>query len=261
MTPQRSSPIRVLKVGGARLDEPDFVRRLAEHIGSLVRRERIVLVHGGGPQIGALHDALGLDHAKLHGVRVTSERSMPVVAMALARVNLAIVNALGTAGVRSLGLSGLDARLMRSDLLDAARWGRVGDAPRVHRSTLLHLLELAPVVVLSPVCLGPDHAPVNVNADTVAQAVARSLRCHVFDLMTDVDGVLDDEGRLVPALDPERAKGLVHDGVAAGGMAPKLLAASTAVRDGVARVRIGTLESIERGRCTEVRAGAAGEGS
>jgi len=244
---------RVLKVGGARLRDTDFVERLAGHIARASSDVRTVVVHGGGPQIAELHEELGVAFEKVNGVRITSDESLPLVAMALARVNVELVSAFGAAGVRSLGLNGADARLMRSNLMDKSRWGQVGEPPSVHRPTLVRLLEEVPVIVMSPLCLGPEHRALNVNADDVAQSVARALRCEVFDMMTDVEGVRDNDGALVDLVDPSGAKELVDDGVARGGMVAKLLAAAEAVRGGVGCVRIGTLESIQRGECTRVK--------
>lgn len=246
---------RVVKVGGSRLRDEEFTHRLAAHVAVLARNTRVVVVHGGGPQIGALHEALGVDYEKNRGLRVTREESMPLVSMALAHVNESLVSALGAAGVRCLGLRGVDARLMRSDLLDLRRLGRVGHAPTVRGETLRRLLDEVPVIVLSPICLGPDHRPVNVNADDVAQAVAGALRCSVFDLMTDVDGVRADDGRVLRTIDPARVEELVLDGTARGGMIPKLRAARAAISAGVGRVRIGTLESMVGGTCTQVERG------
>lgn len=247
--------VRVVKVGGSRLQDEEFTHHLADHVATLARNSRVVVVHGGGPQIGALHDALGVDYVKDRGLRVTREESMPLVSMALAHVNERLVSALGAAGVRCLGLRGVDARLMRSDLRDLQRLGRVGDAPSVRGETLRRLLDEVPVIVLSPICLGPDHRPVNVNADDVARAVAGALRCSVFDLMTDVDGVRAENGRVFRTLDPEQIEALVLEGTARGGMIPKLRAATAAISAGVGRVRIGTLESMLRGTCTRVEPG------
>jgi acetylglutamate kinase len=211
----------------------------------------LVIVHGGGDETQALHDALGVACHKVDGLRVTSDESMPLVTMTLRGVvNTRLVAALHRRGVRALGVSGVDMGLLRAERLDEDRFGRVGGTPVVDDETLRFLLTRSSVLVIAPVCLGDDGHPVNVNADTAAEAVAAALGASSLDFVTDVPGVLD-EGETVRRIDPARCIRLVERGVIRGGMLPKSEAARRALREGVGRVRIGTMASLASEEATE----------
>lgn len=252
-TPAPPRPI-VVKVGGRHVDNDAGAEALAQF--ALEQRRNadgapLVIVHGGGDETQALHDALGVACRKVDGLRVTSDESMPLVTMTLrGLVNTRLVAAMHRRGVRAMGVSGVDMGLMRAERLDEERFGRVGDSPEVDAETLLFLLRRCEVLIVAPVCMGDDGSPVNVNADTCAEAVAAALSAASLDFVTDVPGVLD-EGRTVRRIDPTRCIRLVERGVIQGGMLPKSEAARRALREGVARVRIGTMASLANEEATE----------
>lgn len=247
----------VLKVGGANLERPEYVAGLARYAADLQRAgARIVLVHGGGREIGALHDALDVPFRKIDGLRVTSETSLGLtIQMLCGLINKRLVVALQAAGADALGLSGVDLGLLRADLLDEKRLGRVGVVSDVRSDLLDSLLDAGFLLVVAPVSLGLDGCPLNVNADDAAFALAKALGADDLDFVSDVPGVRVEAGsdRVAPRLEVERVQELVRDtDVIQGGMRPKLSAAAEAVEGGVSRVRIGTLSSIRRGRATEI---------
>jgi len=244
----------VTKVGGAMLDDPESRSRLCDHVAARVEAgERMVLVHGGGPRISALHDALGEPRTAWEGLRVTSERGMEITTMVLCGlVNKTLVAELVSRGVPALGLSGIDLGLLRSDLLDADRLGRVGDSPTVNVDAVTRWPE-GVVPVIAPVSLAPDGRPVNVNADTAARAIAGALNARRLDFVTDVPAVRGSDDGPIRRLRATDADDLLRQPfVVAGGMRPKLRSAVAAVRDGVDRVRVGDLGSLGADTATEV---------
>lgn len=247
----------VLKVGGANLERPAYLELLCEHVDRLVRSgERVVLIHGGGTEITALHEQLGEPCRKENGLRVTSPRGLDITTMVLCGlVNKRVVAALIGRGVDAMGMSGVDAGLLRAELLDERKLGRVGDAPRVDPRGLVVLLDAGMVPVVAPVSLGPDGRPVNVNGDTAARSIAAALRADRLDFLSDVPGIRPRPGSpdIVPRLTVAEAGELLQDGeVITGGMRPKLGSAIAALGAGVRRVRVGSLAGIGRGRATEV---------
>lgn len=249
--------VRVVKVGGAQLADPEALEalvRLLSGADGAGEPRKTVLVHGGGPEIGALHEALGVPFHKVDGLRATSERGMDIVAMVLCGlVNKRVVARLQAAGHRVVGASGADLGLLRSDWLDRQRLGRVGGPPAVDLDALERLLLGADTVVLAPVCLGPDGGLLNVNADTVAQSVAIAVGAERLDFVTDVPAVRTQAGP-VGKLDPDGLAALVQDPAVTGGMIPKLQASLDALRHGVRQVRVGSFDSLAGGTATEVRA-------
>lgn len=245
---------RVIKIGGAHLDDQLHLERLLDLVhGARDAGERVVLVHGGGPEIGALHDRLGVPFRKVDGLRVTTDESMPLVAMVLCGVvNKRLVAYLRHRDCAVIGASGVDLGL-RSDFADRERFGRVGGSPELDATVLRRTLEPFDALVLAPVCLAPDGGVLNVNADEVAQSVAVALRASRLDLVTDVAAVEGPDGPIerVRLGDIET---LVRDEIVTGGMIPKLRAAAAAVDRGVQRVLVGSLDSLTRGGGTEIGA-------
>ncbi len=252
MSPDTSTT--VIKIGGARLREEADLAALAELVQQRrAKSERLVVVHGGGAEIGELHRALDLPFEKRLGLRVTSDASMPLVTMVLAGlVNTRLVARLLEAGVPALGLSGVDGGLLRSRFIDHATLGRVGGPPRVDASLLQRLLDTDQVLVVAPVCLGPDGAPVNVNADTAAHALATALRARSLDFISDVPGVLTSDGEVAPRLSSAEVQALLHGAAITGGMIPKLQAALAALDAGVQQVRVGDLQGMQCRTATEI---------
>lgn len=236
---------RVLKIGGRAQDDPRLVTAIA--VAWAAAPGALVIVHGGGDEVSALQRALGLEPAFVGGRRVTGERDIDVVRMALSgAANKRLVARLVGAGAPALGLSGEDAGLIAAQPLDGGALGRVGTPARVDAHLLRHLLAGGLLPVVSPVSRDArrtDGAALNVNGDDAAAAIAAALAAEELLLVADVPGVLV-AGAPSAALDADDVRALIADGTAAGGMAAKLEAGLAALHAGVERVRIGDLDAI-----------------
>jgi acetylglutamate kinase len=244
---------RVLKIGGRPQVESTFPGLVAEAWDAL--SGSMVLVHGGGDDVSALQEQLGFKPQFVDGRRVTTAQDLELVRMALSgTANKRLVSALVKEGVRAVGLSGEDASLIAATPVDSGRLGHVGTPTKINSSLLLHLIDGGYLPVVSPVSrnvsleLGPA---LNVNADEAAAAIAIAIEAEELIFVSDVPGVLVD-GAVAPTLTVPEARGLVHDGQAAGGMKAKLSAAITATEGGVPRVRITDLRGIKDRDCGTV---------
>ena len=232
-----------MKVGGHALDslEPSstVLNDLARDVAQLREHDvDVAVVHGGGPQIAALLDVVGLESKFHDGLRVTDVEAMRYVEMALSGVNSRIVAALNDAGLASVGLCGADAGLLRSESVGEP-FDRVGLAPVVDRAVIDALWSTGFTPVINPVALDKSSQPLNCNADAVAGALAAALRADVLVLLSDVDQVLAD------VEDPTSAKSLVtgadidamrSSGAVRDGMNPKLGAALDALHGGAEKI-------------------------
>jgi len=233
----------VVKIGGHALDSlrPDslVLVALAQDVAALRDEStRVVIVHGGGPQIQALLDAVGLVSEFHEGLRITDEATMEIVAMALSQVNLHLVAALNRGGLESVGLSGADRSLLRAVSLGGP-WGRTGGVPVVDSGVIETLWASGVTPVVSSVATDENGDLLNCNADTAAGALAGALQAEALILLSDVDQLrsdpLDDDTSLalVTRDDVER---LVDDGSILEGMRPKMIAALDALAGGAQRV-------------------------
>jgi acetylglutamate kinase len=229
--------MRVVKIGGAALADDRWLGAFAAAVAAA--RTPFIIVHGGGPDITTLSDRLGVEVRWHEGRRVTPPAALDVATMVLAgRVSTRIVTALQSAGVDAIGLSGVDGGLLRADLLENGLLGRVGRVSAVRTALLSSLYAAGHTLVVSPISLGADGEPLNVNADDAAAAIATALDARELVFLTDVPGVRD--GDVVQRwLSPVAAEDLVTRGVAYGGMGVKLGAGVKALGGGVASVRIG----------------------
>ena len=245
---------RVLKVGGRPQADPALASLIAETWDAL--SGAMVLVHGGGNDVSALQNAMGISAQFVDGRRVTTAQDLEFVRMALSgTANKRLVSSLVREGVRAVGLSGEDASLIAATPVDSGRLGHVGTPQRVNGSLLLHLLDGGYLPVVSPVSRNIAHelgAALNVNADDAASAIAIAIEAEELLIISDVPGVLvDDEP--IPSLNLGEARSLVRDGLATDGMRTKLLAAAAAAAGGVQRVRITDLDGIrDRERGTHI---------
>lgn len=232
----------VVKYGGAAMTDPDLAALFAQDV-VLMRSVgmRPVVVHGGGPQIGALMGRLGIEPEFRQGLRVTDAETLEIARMVLVgKVNRDIVSAVNVHGPLAVGLSGEDAGLITATARHPDL-GYVGDVEAVNPGILQRLLaeELVPVVAT----IGTDFEgqAYNINADTAAGAVAEAVGAEKLVFMTDVVGVLRDladPASLVTTASADDLDGLVEAGVLGGGMIPKVTACTRAVRHGVKRAHI-----------------------
>jgi acetylglutamate kinase len=236
---------RVLKIGGRPQADPTLAALIAEAWDAL--SGAMVIVHGGGDDVSALQKAMGGSTQFVDGLRVTTAQDLELVRMALSgTANKRLVASLVREGVRAVGLSGEDASLIAATPVDSARLGHVGAPQRINSSLLLHLIDGGYLPVVSPVSrnIGHELGPaLNVNADDAAAAIAVAIEADELLIVSDVEGVMV-EGKPADTLTVAEAQGLMHDGVAAGGMRAKLTAAVAALQGGVPRVRIADLRGI-----------------
>ncbi len=244
--------VTVVKIGGAALGDARWLTSFAA--AAARARAPLVVVHGGGPEISALSERLGVGVEWVNGKRITPPAALDVASMALnGRVNPRLVSALISAGADAVGLSGEDGGLIVADLASGGALGRVGRVESVRAELLGWLLGRGIIPVIAPVSRGPAGAPLNVNADEVAAAVAVALGARELLFVTDVEGVRDAGGVTCAALSVEHASELLTTGIAADGMAVKLRAALDALTSGVERVRIGDVAALHGESGTLVR--------
>lgn len=236
----------VVKYGGHAMGEPKAAREFAEDI-VLLRAVGInpVVVHGGGPQIGDMLARLGVESTFVDGLRVTDEATAKVAEMVLSgAINKELVGWLSNAGGKALGVSGKDGGLVtarkvtrttrdpESRIESVVDLGFVGEPESVDTSVIDTAVAAGMIPVIAPIAAGEDGATYNINADTMAGAIAAALGAARLFLLTDVAGVLDGEGNLLTDLTPGDVKKLRNDGVVSGGMVPKLETCVSAVESG-----------------------------
>lgn len=251
------SEIVVLKIGGNEVDDDAFLSGLARAIAALRTRCAPVVVHGGGKEIARLQQALGLEPRFVDGLRVTDEETLALTEMVLSgAVNKRLVARFLAHGVPAVGLSGVDGGLLRARRLvhPSGDLGWVGEVTEVDPTLPRLILGQGMVPVVSPVSLGPEGRPYNVNADHAAAALARALGAGSLAFVTNVPGVLAG-GRVVERLLAGEAEEWITQGVISGGMVPKVRAALDVVSSGVPEVRIVDLDGLQTGGGTRVMAG------
>jgi acetylglutamate kinase len=205
-----------------------------------------VVVHGGGPQIGAMLKKLNIPSSFVDGLRVTDAATMEVVEMVLSgAINKQIVAGINSAGGRAVGVSGKDGNLVRARKAEKTKTdpatgsaipvdlGFVGDPERVDADVLKMLMNSDLIPVVAPIGVGAKGETYNINADTVAGAVAGAIAAERLILLTDVAGVMDKDKKVIPRLTVNQAKALIADGTIHGGMIPKVETALDAVDRGV----------------------------
>lgn len=237
--------VQVIKVGGNELDDPAFAARFAMAVAQIKRAgAQLIIVHGGGKELTRLLDALDAPTQFVDGLRVTDAKTRDAALMVLSGLaNKRLVAVLLAQGVDAIGLSGLDAGLIRVERLSDAL-GFVGRPIRVRAALLAAWLAQGLTPVCSPMSLGADGEIYNVNADHAAGAIAGAMDASLLTFLTNVPGVLDRDRSLMPHLSAAQAEALIADGVISGGMIPKVRAALDALDAGVRRVRITDLAGL-----------------
>ena len=236
----------VVKYGGHAMGDPEAARDFAEDI-VLLRAVGInpVVVHGGGPQIGAMLAKLGVESTFVDGLRVTDKATAEVAEMVLSgAINKQLVGWLASAGGKAIGISGKDGNLVRakkverttrdpdSNIERAVDLGFVGEPEHVDTSILDTAVASGMIPVIAPIAADAEGNTYNINADTMAGAIASALGAARLLLLTDVAGVLDKGGALLTDLSPADIASLKEDGTIFGGMIPKLETCVSAVKAG-----------------------------
>ena len=202
---------------------------------------KVVLVHGGGPEITETLAKLGKESVFKNGLRVTDKETVDVVQMVLAgKINKSLVNLLGVKGGNAIGLSGLDGQMIQAEIKDADL-GYVGKITKVNTTPILDVIEKGYIPVISTVACDKEGNVYNVNADTVAAKIAGELKAEALIEMTDISGILtdkDDPSTLISKVTILEAEELIKNGVIKGGMIPKAECCINAVNWGVKRVFI-----------------------
>ncbi len=236
----------VVKYGGHAMGDAKAARDFAEDI-VLLRAVGInpVVVHGGGPQIGAMLTKLGVESTFVDGLRVTDEATAKIAEMVLSgAINKELVSWIANAGGTALGISGKDGGLVSARKVErtvrdpeslieqAVDLGFVGEPSHVDTSVIDTAVAAGMIPIIAPIAAGEDGATYNINADTMAGAIAAALGAARLFLLTDVPGVLDANGELLTDLTPANIAQLRDDGVVSGGMVPKLETCVSAVESG-----------------------------
>jgi acetylglutamate kinase len=233
----------VVKYGGAAMVDPGLARAVADDV-VLLRAVglRPVVVHGGGPQISELMARLGKEPEFRDGLRVTDAETVDIARMVLVgKVNRDIVSAVNVHGPLAVGLSGEDAGLLMVTPARSPELGYVGDVRSVNPAILRRLLAEDLIPVVSTIGSDPTGQAYNINADTVAGAIAEALGAEKVVYLTDVEGLLADvadPGSLISRVSAKELQAMIDDGRLTGGMIPKIAACVHAVRHGVGSAHI-----------------------
>ena len=234
--------IVVVKYGGNAMVNETLKQQVMEDIVLLwLVGVKVVLVHGGGPEISDLMERLGKAPVFVDGLRVTDKETVDIVQMVLAgKVNKTLVNLLEARGGKAMGISGIDGRLIEAEMRDE-RLGYVGKITRIHIKPVTDLLEKGYIPVISTVGCDREGNTYNINGDTAAARIAGALGAERLIMMTDIAGILrdkEDPATLIPELTVSEAHALREEGVISGGMIPKVDCCIDAIDHGVSNVII-----------------------
>ena len=234
--------IVVVKYGGNAMINETLKMQVMEDIVLLwLVGVKVVLVHGGGPEISELMAKLGKEPVFVDGLRVTDKETVDIVQMVLAgKVNKTLVNLLESRGGKAMGISGIDGRLIEAEMKNE-KLGYVGNITKIHIKPVTDLLEKGYIPVISTVGCDRDGNTYNINGDTAAARIAGALGAERLIMMTDIAGILrdkDDPSTLIPEITVPEAAALREEGVISGGMIPKVECCVDAIRSGVENVII-----------------------
>ena len=234
--------IVVVKYGGNAMINAELKEQVMEDIVLLwLTGVKVVLVHGGGPEISEMMDKLGKKAEFVDGLRVTDKETVDIVQMVLAgKINKSLVNYLEAKGGKAMGISGMDGRLIEAKMKNQ-KLGYVGEIVRVNIGAVQDLLEKGYIPVISTVGCDKDGNTYNINADTAAAHIAGALNAKRLIMMTDIAGILkdkDDPSTLIPDIKVSEAQKLYEEGIISGGMIPKVDCCVEAINRGVKKVII-----------------------
>lgn len=230
----------VIKYGGAAMEEESLKKEFARDV-ALLKYVGInpVIVHGGGPMIGRLLKDLQIPTKFVDGLRVTDEKTLEVVEMVLSGlINKEIVKNINDMGGKAIGLSGKDGRLLIAKRVEDKDIGLVGDIVRVNIDIIKDINRHGYIPVIAPLADGLDGNSYNINADTAAGRIAEALQAEKLILLTDVDGVLGNDGNLISSLTKEEVDILINKKTISGGMIPKVTCCIDALNAGVKETHI-----------------------
>ena len=234
--------IVVIKYGGNAMVNEQLKQQVMEDIVLLwLIGVKVVLVHGGGPEISEIMTKLDKKPEFIDGLRVTDKETIDIVQMVLAgKVNKTLVNLLEMKGGKAIGLSGMDGRLIEAKIKDE-RLGFVGEVTKIHIKPVMDLLEKGYIPVISTIGCDKNGNAYNINGDTAAAYISGALNAERLIMMTDIAGILrdkDDAASLIPEVTVTEAKSLYDDGIISGGMIPKVDCCIEAIEQGVKNVVI-----------------------
>ncbi len=234
--------IVVIKYGGNAMIDDELKKQVMEDMVLLwLIGVKVVLVHGGGPEISELMDKLGKKPEFIDGLRVTDKETIDIVQMVLAgKVNKTLVNILEMNGGKAMGISGMDGMLIEAKIKDE-RLGYVGEITKVNIAAVTDLLDNGYIPVISTIGCDKEGNSYNINGDTAAAFIAGALGAERLIMMTDIDGILKDKDNpdtLIPYITVDEAKDLYKDNIISGGMIPKVKCCVDAIEKGVKNVVI-----------------------
>ncbi len=241
---QYYNKIVVVKYGGNAMTSPDLKDAVMQDIVLLsLVGVRVVLVHGGGPEINSTLEKMGIESRFVNGLRYTDRQTMEVVQMVLSgKTNKDLVSLLSQQGGKAMGLCGIDGGMIKAKKLEGPEdLGFVGDITSIDTAPILDALNNGYIPVIATVGSDGEGNTYNINADTAAASIASALGAENLVLMTDVRGLLrdkDDESSLIPVVQVSQVPGFVREGIISGGMIPKIECCVEAVRRGVAKAFI-----------------------
>lgn len=234
----------VVKFGGHAMGDVTYIRNFAQDM-VLLRQvgAKPVVVHGGGPQIGAMLDKLNITSDFINGLRVTDADTVSVVEMVLSgAINKSLVAAINDAGAKGVGISGKDADLIiakkllgenkTEDGVETVDLGFVGEPAHIDISVINALIASDLIPVIAPVARGTDGETYNINADTASGAISAAMQATRLLLLSDVPGVMDKDGQVIPRITISQANMLIENGTISGGMIPKVNTCIEAVKGG-----------------------------
>lgn len=234
----------VIKYGGNAMVSEPLKKAVMEDVAALSQAGiKVVLVHGGGPEISSMLKIMGKETKFINGLRYTDKETAEVAAMVLAgKVNKSLVSLIGLCGGKAIGLCGLDGSML---LVEKMRGeddlGFVGDITTIDPSIIIMALDNGYIPVIATVGADRDGQTYNINADTAAAAIAGALKAEKFIAMTDVKGLLrekDNEASLISRISISEIPGLIQEGIISGGMIPKIQSCVDGINSGIRKVSI-----------------------
>ncbi len=237
-----NNKIVVVKYGGNAMINEDLKNAVMSDIVLLkLIGMKVVLVHGGGPEITETLNAVGKKTEFVNGLRVTDAETAEIAMMVLAgKINKSLVNLINKLGAKALGLCGLDSQMIRAEKFDE-QLGFVGKITHINEDPILDVLNMGYIPVIATVGYDDEGNVYNINADTAAARIAGKLRAEALISMTDIDGILrdkNDPSSLIPVVNASEAPQLMREGIVSGGMIPKVECCIEAIRRGVKKVFI-----------------------